>query len=228
MNKLSFVIPTINRFEYLERCLISLQKTIKPKDIFIHLTIIDDASDDNRVIDFIKNYKIEFVDKCDKTFKEKRTPGLCETNLKEVWGKHHNEGYNLFCNLDPDAIFNPNWLNKLIELYFLTKNIQKYNIITPFHTSSHKKYKNYPKYISKKTIGGICTFFDKETYKSIVEPCLFPSSSWDWEVCSKMIHNNCLFYCTPVSYIEHIGKISSARDSNLIPLFDKAIHFVGE
>jgi GT2 family glycosyltransferase len=229
MNKLSFVIPTINRFDYLEKCLISLQKTIKPKDIFVHLTIIDDASDDQRVVDFIKNYEINFVDKFDKIFKETRTPGLCETNLKKIWSKHYDDGYDLFLNLDPDAIFNPNWLNKLIELHFLIRNKQKYNIVTPFDTSSHKKHKQNSKYFfQKKTIGGICTLFNRETYKFIVEPCLFPSGSWDWQVCEKMIKNNGSFYCTPVSYIEHIGKISSARDSNLIPLFDKAINFIGE
>lgn len=228
MNKLSLVIPTINRFEYLEKCFISLQKTIKPKDIFINLTIIDDASDDKNVIDFIKNYNVNFVDKFDKIFKESRTPGLCETNLKEIWSKHYDDEYDLFCNLDPDAIFNPNWLVKLIELYFLIKNKSKYNIVTPFDTISHRKYETNSKYISKKTIGGICTLFDRITYKSIIEPCLFPSGSWDWEVCDKMKKNNSLFYCTPVSYIEHIGKISSARDSNLIPLFDRAINFIGE
>ena len=116
MKKLSFVIPTINRFEYLEPCFISLTKTIKPDNIFINLTIIDDASTDENVINFIKKYEPAFANKVNKIFKITRTPGLCETNLKEIWSKDYDEGYDLFCNLDPDAIFNPNWLIKLIEL----------------------------------------------------------------------------------------------------------------
>jgi GT2 family glycosyltransferase len=219
MKKLSFVIPTINRFEYLEPCFISLTKTIKPDNIFINLTIIDDASTDENVINFIKKYEPAFADKVNKIFKITRTPGLCETNLKEIWSKDYDEGYDLFCNLDPDAIFNPNWLIKLIELHTKVGNI-----VTPFDTHSHGRRRIFDNYVEKNTIGGICMLFDRNIYKTIVEPCLFPSSAWDWEVCRRFKN----FYCTNPSYIEHIGKMSSARDSNLIPLFDKAINFIGE
>jgi hypothetical protein len=219
MKKLSFVIPTINRYEYLNQCLISLNKTIKPKDIFIHLTIIDDASDDENTKNYIKNYNCLFADKIDKIFKHTRTSGLCETNLKEIWSKHYDEGYDLFCNMDPDAIVNENWLIKLIELHTKVGNI-----VTPFDTIAHKRKEIFNDYVSKSTVGGICLLFDKIVYKNIIESCLFPSPAWDWEVCKKFKN----FYCTNPSYIEHIGKMSSARDSNLIPLFDKAINFIGE
>ena len=117
MKKLSFVIPTINRFEYLETCLNSLKSTIKPDNVFIHLTIIDDNSDDKNVIEFIEKYLPNFADKIDKVYKTERTLGLCETNLKEIWSKHYSQGYELFCNMDPDAIVNKNWLIHIIELY---------------------------------------------------------------------------------------------------------------
>jgi len=219
IKKISFVIPTINRFEYLKLCLNSLSNTIKPDNMFIHLTIIDDASTDENVISFIENYDTKFADKVDKIYKTNRTPGLCETNLKEIWSKHYNDGYDLFCNLDPDAILNPNWLLKLVELH---KKVG--NIVTPFDTSAHARKQVFSDYVTKNTIGGICMLFDRDIYKTIIEPCLFPSSAWDWEVCRRFKN----FYCTNPSYIEHIGKMSSARDSNLIPLFDKAINFIGE
>lgn len=219
MKKLSFVIPTINRYDYLNQCLVSLNKTIKPKDVFVHLTIIDDASDDENTKNYIKNYNCLFADKIDKIYKQTRTNGLCETNLKEIWSKHYDEGYDLFCNMDPDAIVNKNWLVKLIELHTKVGNI-----VTPFDTIAHKRKEIFNDYVSKSTVGGICLLFDRNVYKNIIESCLFPSSAWDWEVCKKFKN----FYCTNPSYIEHIGKMSSARDSNLIPLFDKAINFIGE
>ena len=221
MRRLSFVIPTINRFEYLEPCFISLAKTIKPNGVFVHLTIVDDASEDTRTVAYVKEYTPSFVDQIDKSFKVIRTFGLCETNLKEIWSRHYNDGYELFCNLDPDAILNPNWLIKLIELY---DKLDSSSIITPFDTSAHIRNQVFLDHVSKDTIGGICMLFGRDTYKGIIEPSLFPSSAWDWEVCKKTKS----FYCTTPSYIEHIGKMSSARDSNLIPLFDKAINFIGE
>lgn len=224
MIKLSLVIPTINRYEYLEPFLISLNKTIKPKDIFIELTFIDDASDDKRVIDYITQYECKFSDKINKIYKNIRTPGLCETNLKKIWSKNYNEGFNLFCNLDPDILFNRNWLIKLLELY---SQFGSTGIYTPFNTASHPISKKFNTYCIKNSIGGICMLFDREIYKKVIEPCLFPSSAWDWEVCKK-IKGNGTFYCTIPSYIEHIGKNSSARDSNKIPLFDRAIDFIGE
>jgi len=101
------------------------------------------------------------------------------------------------------------------------------SIITPFDTHSHKRKRVFDDYVVKDTIGGICMLFDRNMFKNVVEPSLFPSSAWDWEVCEK-IKKYGKFYCTNPSYIEHIGKISSARDSNLIPLFDKAVNFIGE
>lgn len=226
MKKLSFVIPTINRFEYLETCLNSLNNTIKPDNVFIHLTIIDDNSDDKNVIQFIEKYLPNFADKIDKVYKTERTLGLCETNLKEIWSKHYLQGYELFCNIDPDAIVNKNWLIHIIELYNIVKPKNLYPIITPFHTHSHGIHSSCKDFITKTSTGGICWLFDRETYTFIIEKNLYPSSAWDWNVCSEMQKHNQLFFCTPNSYIEHIGKMSSARDSNLIPLFDKAINFI--
>lgn len=222
-------MPTFNRLEYLTLCLESLKNTIKPNNIFVNFHIIDDASNEDTK-KFINNYDITCFDKFNKHLLEIKSEGVCELNLLKCWDINHKENYDYYCVLDSDTLVNKNWLIKLCDLHNNYSHSYNHLIVSAFDTKNHPTHKKLINCVEKKSIGGVNMFFNKKTYEEIVRPCLNVSSvSWDWQVVNKIQNTKgCLFLVTTPSYIDHIGKISTARDSNIYTFFDQAKNFIGQ
>lgn len=220
-------MPTFNRLDYLKPCFDTVNTTVLLNNTFAKFNIVDDASNDETK-QFITQYNFTCFSEVNKDFLAVKSEGVCELNLLKWWAIDFDNNYDLFCVLDSDTIVNKEWLIKIQTLYNEQKQNYRYLIVSSFDTKNHKIISKHPGFVRKKSIGGINMLFDRKTFMDIVKPCLNVSPvSWDWQVVNKInqVSNSAMLVTTP-SYINHLGKISVARDSTIYTFFDEATNFI--
>ena len=211
---IGLVITTYNRPEYLQTTLESLAKADLSK--VSKLIIIDDNSSDKKTIDLIKKFKIEGLE-IEKIFKETNT-GMYNS-LKTSFDKLLFEyNYDYLCNLDSDVEIHPNLFNELYEVSILNQNKA---VVSGFHTDKHRTLTSFPRYVIKRTIGGVNMFFHWSLYVDYVRQGIKAELNWDWEVCKMFnLESKNMVVLNP-SLIEHIGEESSVGHIGS----DKAVNY---
>lgn len=194
--KLAIVITTYNRFDLLKNCIKSLVASNIPAGT--EFIIVDDNS-----VEKIKPLFEPLQEKfpCDFWLLD-RNYGIGH-NLKLGFDVAVNKHASILCNLDPDTIVKPYWLDRLLVL---NKQFQG-TIVTGFNTNSggrHKPHFEHNMYYLKRTIGGINMLFNQELYAKYIEPCLL-EVDWDWQVCNRFRLNNIMFVVSKPSVIQHTG-----------------------
>ena len=203
--KTGIVITTYNRPEYLKKTFDSLAKSLFPKETEIY--IIDDCSTEETK-QLIKNFSLPNVK---ITKKENAKNQGMFYGLRLGFEYFYANNFDLFTNLDSDAVVKPFWLSILFHLYKRFPN----TIISGFHTSNHGVTETFPQYYTKKDIGGINIFFDRNLYE-VVHSSL-SSNQWDWNICDKMQALNKLFVVSKPSVVQHIAIESAAGHKTLHP-----------
>ena len=194
--KLAIIITTYNRFDLLKDCVRTLVASNIPAGT--EFIIVDDASAENP-----KAVLQPLIEKfyCDPWLLDRQN-GVA-SNLKLGFDVAVNRHADLLCNLDPDTVVKPNWLDRLFDLHKRFPD----KIVTGFNTLSggrHKIFFEGADYILKKTIGGINMLFDVDMYKQQVRTIL-QGDSWDWDLCYNMQRIHKMFVVTKPSVIQHTG-----------------------
>ncbi len=118
--KVTLLITTYNRPEYLKRCLASVKRAgIK------NIVIVDDRSTDEETIKIVKQYSY--------TTKSKRA-GICDSLLIGI-EYAFTLGADIVINLDADAIIRNDFLERMMELHYAFPD----DIITGFHSTTKNK-----------------------------------------------------------------------------------------
>jgi len=199
--KIGIVIPVYNRFNYVSKCLESLNKVQTSEDIQIY--IINDGSTDENIDSLLNSFNPKWATvKILKLPVNKGISNAIKTGLLRL----KYDGCDMFINLDSDAIVKPNFIDVLLDLKLRFKD----NIVSGFNTQSadlktgeirHKTIREESDYVVKSTIGGINMVFTNEQCLSLIIPALNSPGGWDWNVCKK--HKN--FIVSKPSVIQHIG-----------------------
>jgi glycosyltransferase involved in cell wall biosynthesis len=199
--KIGIIIPVYNRFNYVSKCLESLNKVKTSEDIQIY--IINDGSTDENIDALLNSFKPQWAKvKILRSPINKGISNTIETGLLRL----KYDGCNMFINLDSDTIVKPNFIDVLLDLKLRFKD----NIVSGFNTQSadlrtkeirHKTIREESDYVVKSTIGGINMVFTIEQCLSLIIPSLKTSGHWDWNVCRR--HKN--FIVSKPSVIQHIG-----------------------
>ena len=211
-------LTTCNRFEVLQLSIHSLLRSSFPEGT--HLLISDDCSSDKKAVEFLKimssvkinNLTIETI------FREKRLG--CDSNMVETIKSCFIKSNDPFVvTIDSDAIYNPQWLNKLIE----AKNTvtDKIGMLTIYDSNWHGSRGSYNDILNKKDdVGGFACMLNRDIFMSPE----IKVTSWDWSyvnLCKKL---NYLILSTKVSYAQHIGKSGEHSDGS--SNWDHAENFV--
>lgn len=199
--KVGIVIPVYNRFNYVSKCLESLNKVETSEDVSIY--IINDGSTDENIDVLLNSFNPNWAKV--KILKVPINRGISNA-IQVGLLRLKYDGCNMFINLDSDAIVKPNFIDVLLDLKLRFKN----NIVSGFNTQSadlktgeirHKIIKEESDYVIKSTIGGINMVFTSDQCLSLILPALKTPGHWDWNVCKK--HKN--FIVSKPSVIQHIG-----------------------
>ena len=195
----ALIITTYNRPGYLNQCLESIKHLTDKPDIFI---IADDYSDDWATMELLQNAIannwICVRSKANNGIKENLLNG-CETAI--------SKGADTIINLDGDAIVQPNFISRLVEL----KTKFPYHIISGFNSRNEDNGKlrnpiisEHEGYALKKHGNGINMCFSREQYYNIITPSLEKQGNWDFN----STHDKPFVIAVP-SLVEHIGLNSS-------------------
>jgi glycosyltransferase involved in cell wall biosynthesis len=211
--KIGVVVCTHNRPEYLKQCLASLMSSHLSK--VEQVVIVDDCSDDERTIKLIQNSEIVNNKFFAMSLQQK---GNISTSLLKGYEYFFSKDYDLVINLDGDAIVNPDFINRIVELKL---NFPK-NIVTGFNcttknvdgTERHPIVSEAQIHNRKSHIGGINMCIDKYDYEKYMKPILehakdVVGANWDNNLCDKMKAEGKYFISCVPSVVQHIGIDSS-------------------
>lgn len=206
--KILLIIPIHNRAEYLKKCLSSIANADLTDTTIM---LINDASKEKEAIKIFDSFYV---------------PGIPiikvsnDENLK-VYGSIRKAleypEFDLFINLDSDAIVKPDFITRLIGLKtrFPENIISGFNCMTLNRDSSerHPVIASGEDYVLKKSVGGINFCFDAQQAKEIIIPvldsCCEIGGNWDHMVSIKCMSQGLPMICTKPSVIQHIGLRSS-------------------
>lgn len=219
--KITILITTYNRPDYLRQCLDSIKRSdLKGAEVWI----IDDASTDIETHELIKKYCYSEVNY--NYTRHLTNMGICETLLSGI-NFAFKEGSDIVINLDSDAIVRNDWIEVLLNLHkkFPDKIITGFHSITKNKDGSerHKMIRGGEGWCEKLSVGGINMLFTKETYEKYAKPalekCITGGGNWDHQTCI----NAGSVICSIPSVVQHIGLKSSLGHMHDIP--DVAVDF---
>ena len=198
--KLGICITTYNRPQYLKRTLESLNKA----DLHnAQIIIVDDFSTNYQTLQLIAKYKV---------IRNGQNLSI-RYSLQVGFDYLVAQGCNVVMNLDADAIVKPDFLTKLLNLYYQFPN----NIISGFNTLSrtrsgitrHAVVEQELMCVKKHTIGGLNMLMNVNVYIDIVRPALIETQRtrdhWDKIACRNSQEKNRLIIVTSPSVVQHIG-----------------------
>ncbi len=205
--KVTLLITTFNRPEYLKRCLASVKRAG-----ITDVLIVDDCSTDKETIRLINESDFR------KIFKTSRR-GICDSLLKAIHSLFIS-GSDIVINLDADAIIRNDFLERMMELH----NAFPDDIITGFHSTTKNKdgserhrimpfhdpfgYANHLEYVRKQSVGGINMLWTRanwEKMKPVIENAQKNNLNWDHQI--SLASNGII--CAVPSLVQHIGIESS-------------------
>jgi GT2 family glycosyltransferase len=213
-------LTTYNRFEYLERSLQSLWKTDFPPDT--HLVISDDNSTDIRVIELLaslappKNVDLDII----YNLVNVRCDANMVRTIKYCFSRS-NDPYVI--TIDSDVLFNPQWLNKLLEGLDMVKDIKVAGLSvfnTVFYHPIMSEYNDF--LYEKSNLGGFCAALNRDIFMRQD----LRVDQWDWSYVELANKEGYRWFCTRPSYVQHFG--AHGKSSSLDGYYDTADDFVGE
>ena len=199
--KITLLITTYNRPQYLEKCLASLMKAKYPKGCSI--MIVDDASNNERTIELINEFEPGVKV---SRFQNPSNSGI-KSSLKFGFERAFTDGADLVINLDGDAIVKPEFITKLIEL----KKRHGDKICSGFNCNNtvNPILETGEYWVIRKHHNGINICINKSDYENYIIKGLEGKDNWDFSSTSS---NGCAIACPSV--VQHIGYESSMRHGN--------------
>lgn len=206
--EIGLVITTFNRPWYTWRTFRQLRQSLIGNNTAI--AVVDDASTSPLTVALINGLSIGNAP-LTKIMNRDSTGFNVHRSLRKGWDyllEHHDCRY--LCNIDPDVVMKPGWLDSLQALHQRERARQGQLIVTGFDAHTHPVTEVHEDYSLKKSVGGLNMFFDAALYHEIVRPNLkYDDQSkigWDWCVVEAMQECGYSLLCTRPSMLQHIGK----------------------
>jgi glycosyltransferase involved in cell wall biosynthesis len=215
--KISLIIPTYNRPEYLEKCLNSIKDTFLYEGSLIY--IIDDGSADQKTIQLINDFeKKDCI--VEKVFKIENK-GTYDSMLTAY--EYCFDRFEYVILIGSDIIVN-NYFYDMMTYYY---NLFPNNIISGFNTLTiselgkprHPIIEDGGFYRVKETSGSACFGFNRKIYEDYFKETLINSMKrnmlcYDTNSTKKASNNGHHVICTVPSVVEHIGIESTMEHNN--------------
>lgn len=190
--KIWITIPVWNRKKTAETIIPYTYK--HKKEHFLHIT--DDHSTEYDAKELFK----EYADQIDRPSKKS---GVHKIRTIE-FNQFLKTDYDLLYMTDSDALHDPNFTDKLLELYNKTKHpVSIYN--TNWHRKHTIKYNKVDDFYWRKTMPGISQLYDRKMVEKIVAALKkhgSPKSAWDYKVV-EYLGMKCV--TSKTSYVQHFG-----------------------
>jgi glycosyltransferase involved in cell wall biosynthesis len=215
-----FVMTTYNRPEFLKQTLESLMPMgTFPSDKFY---IYDDASEP-AIHKMLYEFEEKFDDPNLKIIVRPQHLGIhfnCTRSLYEAMEENNSD---FVFNIDSDTIFHPEWSWRLRQFQRCLEEAKApIGALSLFNTRSHPAFNNFNiDILIKVSVGGFGCLFRREPMKALVDKNI--DKDWDWAYLEEAKKMGLKFYCSKLSYLEHIGTVGV--NSGTGAYIDKALNF---
>lgn len=200
--KIWITIPTWNRAKTATTIIPEIAKY--KKDHYLHIS--DDHSTEY-------DPAVAFKDIADEVAKPPRKMGVQKLRCWE-FRKFLKTDFDLIYMTDSDALHDPNFIDKLLELYTYTKApVCLYN--TKWHTASTIKYVEELDFYWRKTMPGVSQLYDRSMVEKIVSVLNKkgdPNYAWDYRVVEYLKTD---VVTSKTSYVQHFGGPNSIHNKNV-------------
>lgn len=213
--KVGMAILIHERPEYLENCLTSVFQTAASSDYELTVVLVDDGSLDDRVQQYM-DLDYPGPVKCVRVYTQKTANN---------WGAAYNKAMKLVLALDDfdvvgssdsDALFHPQWLQKLLDIgLWAKKNHSQHRVgpLSAFNSSDDEFHEwqgvhdsPHGQFVVKKRMGALNYMFCIEDFRRIG---FFPEHRDDeTEMTRKFQEQGWWNFSTMKSYVEHLGQNS--------------------
>jgi len=200
--KIWITIPVYNRYKTAKAIIPITYKN--KKNHFLHIS--DDFSTEYNASEVFKNYADEI----------ERPPKKLGVQLLRWWEfrKFLETDFDLIYMTDSDALHDPNYIDRLLELYEFTKHpVCIYN--TKWHVNATVNYNSVKDFYWRRTMPGISQLYDREMVEKIVKTLDKkgePTYAWDYRVLEFL---NMRAVTSKTSYIQHFGGPGSIHNKTL-------------
>ena len=217
--KIAIALLSYDRFDYLVKTLTTLKKSNlnSEKIETIKFLILDDNSQDDRVMNFIDDFSIDGIEIIKKRLRINRGhPNYTAKIAMKIFLKRFPD-FDLYGIIDNDIIFGENWLLNQINLY---EEVHKKNLKVCFYTAFHfpyldenkeriideKHHADFGSYELRRSFGGIQVLFKPHILKEFGWWKKKPSRrGWDWQMSVKAMDRGYKVIAPSISQIQHIG-----------------------
>jgi len=200
--KIWITIPTWNRKKTAETIIPITYK--HKKDHFLHIT--DDYSTEYNAFELFKNHADQI----------ERPPKKLGVQLLRCWEfrKFLETDYDLIYMTDSDALHDPNFTDRLLELYDVTKHpVCIYN--TNWHIRATINYNEKYNFYWRRTMPGVSQLYDRSMVEKIVKELDKrgdPVYAWDYRVLEYLGMKSAT---SKTSYMQHFGGPGSIHNKTL-------------
>lgn len=197
--KISLLICTYNRPNYLKRCFESLR--LADLSAIKLIVIVDDCSSNEETLSMVKNFD---MNGCDLYILGKETNCGIKDSLKRGYQIAFNRT-DIVINIDGDAIVRNDFVKVLIGL----KKKFPDNIVCGFNTLVKNRnpiIEEYESFYKKKYASGINMVINKQQYNDYILPALGRSiGNWDFDASKLHEADRKAVIIAKPSVIQHIG-----------------------
>jgi len=200
--KIWITVPVYNRYKTAKSIIPNIYN--HKKEHFLHIT--DDYSTEYNAFEKFKNYSDQI----------ERPPKKMGVQLLRCWEfrRFLETDYDLIYMTDSDALHDPNFIDRLLELYEFTKHpVCIYN--TKWHKNSTINYNSNKDFYWRKTMPGISQLYDREMVEKIVKSLDKhgdPIYAWDYRVLEFLGMKS---VTSKTSYVQHFGGPGSIHNKTL-------------
>lgn len=207
-------LKTYNRYEILKESLDSLNKTNFPENT--KLLICDDASNDIRTINLLKNYNFNIPS---ELIINEKNIGCDPNGLKSMKEGLDRTDRDFVIILDDDGFYHPDWLNKILEL---NEKYPNTGAISCFNTEKHIILEQREDHTLKKFVSGFTILLRRKVIERL------ETHEWDWKITAICESLGLEIICTKDSYAQSIGEIGTHTPIGSGKKADEAKNFVGD
>ena len=218
--KIAYSLLTHNRYTYLQDCLSTLFDA-DYRNLDITFFIVDDGSTDHRVADLLSNMNSRYPNlKIKVKLEEKTISTSGAITNRAIKIMLEDDEYDVIGFGDPDTIYHPDWAQISLKLFsWLHHNYKKNKVgmVSSYNSKSREFHQwqsveKWPhgNFVTKKQMGWPSIFILPEFVKEVGAFHELPN---DETLFTKRIGElGYLNYSTELSYIEHVGQMSSLNN----------------
>jgi len=205
--KVALIVPYKNRFDYLKKCLDSIDRSDIPNGLY--LLLVNDGSDEFMTFEISEFKKLSKLNI--ETVTNKHSLGI-KGVLKYGFERCFSMGYDVVISLDSDTIVTKDFFTRLLQLRSMFKD----NVVCGINATNYDKgglrnpiIADYDKFIFKKFTNGQCLCLNLESYNTFIKPSLSMNGNWDYNASILCQKKDTSVVVAKPTLVQHIGMLSA-------------------